>query len=116
MNAECDCPFCPLVRLNFQVCDAMVKITKKKDGYECSGRIPTKVMEGRSEAEKELIRDCLNHIAMWGLEDMRKNKEVAAGYEKPDCVFNLEKHGKSIRICFHAKPRVVEEPVGEDPE
>ena len=115
----CDCPFCPLVRLNIQVCDVEVKVIEKRNSnnVQCIGRIPKNVMEGRDEAEKQIIRDCFNHIALWGLDEMRKNKEIAAGYEKNDCVLNLQRRGKCITICFHAKPRAAEEPVvAEDPE
>jgi len=109
----CDCPFCPLVRLNVQACDVFVKIVKTKNGGRYEAAIPTTVCEGRADEEKEIIRDCFVHLAVWSNDEMRKKRTNALHGEKNDCVLNVEKHGRStVRICFHAK----QQEVIEDPE
>ena len=97
MSIECDCPLCPLVAVNMQICDVVVKF--KTTGYvvECC----------KNDTEKIAGLQC--HF-VWLATTARNNYKLKKGQcwdeeRRSDCKFYIECLRKNqFKVCFHTKP------------
>ena len=107
MSIVCNCPICPLVTANAQVCN--VKITFTKDGY----RFQATREDGITD---ELLRHQNDFMILAAT--ARNNYKLKKGQTwdeetRNDCEFHIECLRKNqFKVCFHAKkkPEVLEDP------
>lgn len=107
MTTECPCPFCPLVAFNIQTCDVHALVVRKKMKTTVSLAIPPTVMEGRTDADAQLIRKCFSDLAVWAEGNMKQRKMSVWNSEDARSIVTVDRRKNELKICFHAK--VVEE-------
>jgi hypothetical protein len=106
MSIECDCPICPLVAANIQVCDIIIKFR------------PTDIRLHCSDDDAEKITGLHIHFVMLA-GTARNNYKLKKGEcwseeERSDCEFHIECLRKNqFKVCFHAKKKVevLEDPI-----
>ena len=97
MPVECDCPICPLVAANIQVCDVVVKIKDTGCVLECCDKDEEKIAG-------------LHHHFMVLAATARNNFKLKKGESwdeerRSDCEFYVKCLRKNqYKVCFHTKP------------
>ena len=91
ITLECDCPWCPLVKDNVQVCDVIV--------YLNTGRL-TSFIPLSEEVRKHLFT-----ISIWARNNQnlkKKGRNIVLNKDDFDCCVECLKKD-TYKVCFHAK-------------
>lgn len=103
----CSCIFCPIVELNLQLCDVIVKRNRKT--LVC--HLPTEGMETYNPTQRGEIAELMVRAVLMGEE---KYGNAAGNYSNSSVHLHIERLGKNAyKLCVHAK-ETPEEP--KEPE
>ena len=93
----CQCIYCPMVALNLQLCDVLVK--KEKNGFVCL--LPKKGTETYNKTQREeIVRLMVSAVAMG--ENLYGN--AAGDYSNSSCQLHIKRLGKkAYKLCVHAE-------------
>jgi len=113
----CDCPICPLVDHNVNLCDVLVKWNGKQQGHGLGFSLhaePGVLERYDTPVIRKAIIDVIN-ITFDAFELIKKQKVGQdADFEKPSHEFYFKRLTKRAwRFCFHTKKI---ETVDEDPQ
>lgn len=103
--STCNCPFCPLVKVNLDCCGVMVKIEEKNKKWKWEVEFPEEY-EGNQSFN---VKDKLAKIGCMVITDepaLKKGECIDLG--RCDCSCNVELISKSkkkwtYRMCFHTE-------------
>ena len=101
---SCDCPICPLVAANSQVCDVVVTVIPKKK----------RVYARNCPAGTEALYSALVMRQVLAMREMKQVMEVGHSYswEKSDHEYTIYVLKKDqYRVCFHVRTLEDEDPV-----
>jgi hypothetical protein len=93
---ECECPFCPLIDANFQVCDIKIKIPKR----------------GGFSADEVVLNDDIPYslkieivkIIMWVKNTIKIRVGMSNNIDRPDMYCNVYRDRDNLfTFCFNSK-------------
>jgi hypothetical protein len=102
MTEECNCPYCPLIQANVQVCDVYVKVFD--DGEFLGFNIQCK------KEHKQFSQEFID-LAVYA----RNNYELKLGHSidisKTGCTCTVYHFQKDIfKVCFHSQQTTTDDP------
>ena len=88
----CECPFCPLVEANTQVCDFLVKFDDRKQNFSVSG--------GQNLTREQNLN--LIKIAIIGRDNWKLKIGEVASKDTETFRYTIEHPRRNLyKVCFH---------------
>ena len=104
MTEICDCPFCPLVEMNMQVCNVIVKLPTGKKYVDLAGAVRGDFSVKTKLNILKLVLIARNNMKL-------KVKDSISLTDRQDCDCNVERISQQVfKFCFHAKEKEAEDP------
>lgn len=103
MTTPCDCPFCPLVEMNMQVCNVIVKLPTGKKYVDLADTVRGDFPVQAKLNILKLVLTARNN------KKLKVKDSISLGTDDCDC--NVERISQQVfKFCFHAKEKEAEDP------